>query len=241
MESKVLAVISYDGSKFYGMQKQPNKKTIQGEIELALNKLNINSIVQHAGRTDKGVHALNQVISFTIPNFWDLNKLQTSLNKIIHPYIHIKKIKFIKNDFNPRFNAKKRSYRYIISPIFSPHKADYETYYDKKINIELLKKAIKKFEGTYDFEYFAKTGSEVNNYIRTIYKTDIIEYKNKVILKIIGNGFLRGQIRIITNFLLMINENKLTIDDLQKQLNKDQLFTKHLAPPNGLYLERIWY
>jgi len=241
MENKVLAIISYDGSKFYGMQKQPNKKTIQGEIEKALQKLNINPSIQHAGRTDRGVHALNQVIAFEIPYFWDLEKLKCSLNKILHPYIYIKKIKKVDKKFNPRFDAKKRSYRYILTPIFSPHRADYETFYNKKINLSLLKKAIKEFEGTYDFEFFAKTGSEVNSYIRTIYKTDIIVYKNRTIFKIIGNGFLRGQIRIMINFLLMINENKLTIEDLKKQLNKEKFFTKHLSLPNGLYLERIWY
>ncbi|WP_457560567.1 tRNA pseudouridine(38-40) synthase TruA [Caminibacter sp.] len=241
MEKKILAVISYDGSKFYGMQKQPGIKTVQGEIENALEKFNIKSQIEHAGRTDRGVHALNQVISFKIPSFWELKKLQTVLNKILHPYIHIKKIKDVKDDFNPRFNAKKRSYRYLLSPIFTPFNADYVTFYDKKINMELLKKALKKFEGRHDFEYFAKTGSSVNHYVREIYSTNIFKYKNFYVIKIIGNGFLRGQIRIIVDFMLKINENRLTIDDLKMQLNKEKLITKHLAPPNGLYLERIWY
>ncbi|GAB6045208.1 tRNA pseudouridine(38-40) synthase TruA [Caminibacter profundus] len=241
MESKVLAIISYDGSKFYGMQIQPNKKTVQGEIEKALKKLNINSTITHAGRTDRGVHGLNQVITFKIPLFWNIKKLQTSLNKILHPYIHIKKIKITHKDFNPRFDAKKRSYRYILTPYFSPHIADYMTYYPKKINLTLLNEALKVFEGEHDFEYFAKTGSEVNSYIRKIYNTKIFKYKDKIIIKIIGNGFLRGQIRIIIDFLLKINENKLTIDDLKSQLRKEKLISKHLAPPQGLYLERIWY
>ena len=241
MEKKILAVISYDGSKFFGMQIQPDKKTIQGEIENALQKLNINSQIQHAGRTDRGVHALNQVISFNIPSFWDLNKLKTLLNKILFPYIFIKKIKIVSDSFNPRFDAKKRSYRYLLTPHFSPFNADYTTYYPNKIDLNLLQKALKMFEGRHDFEYFAKTGSDVKDYIREIYNTKIFKYKNFYVIKIEGNGFLRGQIRIIVDFVLKINEKKLTLNDLKAQLNKKKLISKHLAAPNGLYLERIWY
>jgi len=223
------------------MQKQKNKKTIQGEIEKALYKLNINSFISYAGRTDKGVHALNQVISFNIPSFWEKDKLLKELNKILNPYIHIKKLEIVENSFNPRFDAKKRSYRYLISKNFSPFTNDYITYYPNPINILLLKKALKLFEGEHDFEYFAKTGSEVNNYIRTIYKTNIFEYKSLIVIKIEGNGFLRGQIRLIIDFLLKINEKKLTLSDLKRQIDKKALYSKHLASPNGLYLERIWY
>ena len=223
------------------MQIQPNKKTVQGEIQNALEKLNIHTKVTHAGRTDRGVHALNQVIAFEAPSFWNVDQLKTSLNKIIHPYIHIKKLSPADKNFNPRFDAKKRSYRYVITNIFSPHFADYATFYDKKIDIPLLQKALKEFEGKHDFEYFSKTGSEVNSYIREIYATRIYKYKNLHIIKITGNGFLRGQIRLIVDFILKINEGKLTINDLKKQLDKKALISKHLAKPNGLYLERIWY
>ncbi|AZV46835.1 tRNA pseudouridine(38-40) synthase TruA [Nautilia sp. PV-1] len=223
------------------MQKQPDKITVQGEIENSLQKLNISSAVTHAGRTDRGVHALNQVIAFDIPDFWEINKLKNSLNKILHPYIHIKKLEFANAGFNPRFDAKKRSYRYILSHVYSPHTSDYITYYPQKIDIPLIKKALKRFEGKHDFEYFAKTGSEVNSYIREIYKTEIYKYKSFTVIKIAGNGFLRGQIRLIVDFILKINENILTLDDLDKQLSKKELISKHLAPPNGLYLERIWY
>ncbi len=223
------------------MQKQPNKPTIQGEIEKALQKLNISSSITHAGRTDRGVHALNQVIAFNAPDFWDIDKLRNELNKILYPAIFIKKLSKTNENFNPRFDAKKRSYRYVITNKITPFSANYVTFYENKIDIKLLKKALKLFEGKHDFEYFAKTGSSVNSYIREIYKTDIFEYKNFVIIKIVGNGFLRGQIRLIVDFILKINENKLTLNDLKSQLNKEKLISKHLAPPNGLYLERIWY
>ncbi len=223
------------------MQKQPHKNTVQDSIEEALKNLNIHSDVLHAGRTDKGVHALNQVVCFKIPQFWDKNKLLSALNKILHPYIHIKKLFVVSDNFNPRFDAKKRSYRYVITSRFTPHSADYMTYYPVKIDIKLLKKALKLFEGKHDFEYFAKTGSDVSSYTREIYKTNIYKYKHLTVIKIQGNGFLRGQIRIMINFLLKINEGELSLNDLEKQLCKKKLITKHLSPPSGLYLERIWY
>jgi tRNA pseudouridine38-40 synthase len=223
------------------MQIQPNKKTIEGEILYALKKININTKILHSGRTDRGVHALNQVISFEIPNFWNLEKLKNLLNKILYPSIYFKKITIAPQNFHPRFWAKKRSYRYIISKHFTPFNAKYTLYYPKKINLEKLNIALKILIGKHDFEYLAKTGSDVNHYIREIYNAYAFEYKNFYVIKIVGNGFLRGQIRIIVDFLLKINENKLTIEDLKKQLNKEKLISKHLAKPNGLYLERIWY
>jgi len=241
MENQVLkCIISYDGSKFYGLQIQPNTKTVIGEIYKALNKLNINTHITHAGRTDRGVHALNQVISFKVPIYWDINKLKNILNKMLMPEIMFKKIEITQN-FNPRFDAKRRSYRYILSSFTNPFIDNYVTFYKYPINEDLIKQALNILKGKHDFEYFAKTGSEVNNYIREIYDAYIIKYKNFHIIKIIGNGFLRGQIRIIVDFLLKINENSLSIKDLELQLNKTKLINKHLAKPNGLYLERIWY
>ena len=242
MESKILikAIISYDGSKFFGLQYQPNKRTIIGEIQKALKKINIQTDIKHAGRTDKGVHALNQVVSFNIPSYWNLEKLKTILNQLLYPEIYFKSLKIAPKNFNPRA-AKKRSYRYLLSKNFTPFNANYTTFYPNKINFSLLQNALNLLKGEHDFEYFAKTGSDVNHYKRIIYEAKIFEYKKLVVFTISANGFLRGQIRIIVNFLLKINENQLSIEDLKAQLNKERLISKHLAPPNGLYLERIWY
>ena len=241
MENKILkCIISYDGSKFYGLQIQPDKKTVIGEIQKALLKLNIKTDIKHAGRTDRGVHALNQVISLEIPEFWDIKKLKNILNQMLMPEIMFKKTE-ITNNFNPRFDAKKRSYRYILLPHTNPFIDNYITYYPNNVNVCMVQNALNILKGKHDFEYFAKTGSDVDNYIREIYDAYIIKHKKFHIIKIIGNGFLRGQIRIIMDFLLKINENKLSLTDLELQLNKKILINKHLAKPNGLYLERIWY
>ena len=242
MEDKILvkSIIAYDGSKFYGLQIQPDVKTVIGEIDKALKKININTKILASGRTDRGVHALNQVITFNIPDFWEEKKLKNILNKMLLPEIMFKKIKKTP-PFHPRFNAIKRSYRYIISPITNPFIDNYITHYEKEINLELINKALKILIGKHDFEYFAKTGTEVSTYEREIFNAYALKYKDKTIIKIIGNSFLRGQIRIIIDFLLKINEGILTYENLKTQLEKKRLINKHLAKPNGLYLERIWY
>ena len=187
------------------------------------------------------MHALNQSIDFFIPSYWNnLEKLKFSLNKILNPNIHIKIIKFVPHNFHSRFNATKRSYRYIITNQYTPFNANY-TLYKKNLNIELLKKAIKTFNGEHNFEYFHKRGSEVNHFVRKIYKSDIILYKNYTIIRFIGNGFLRSQIRMMTQFLLDISDNIYTIKDLKKQLEREDKINTNLAPANGLYFERVWY
>jgi len=223
------------------MQSQPHKLTIQDNIELALKRLNINSKINYAGRTDTGVHALNQSIDFYIPLYWEnINKLKENLNKIIHPHIHIKTIRFKNNDFHSRFSAKARSYRYIITNQYTPFNSQYSLY-KKNLDINIMQKTIKIFEGKHDFEYFCKMGSEVNSYERKIYDTKVIKYKNYVIIKFIGNGFLRSQIRMMTQFLIDISDKKLSIKDLEKQLNKETKISTKLAIPNGLYFEKVWY
>jgi len=156
------------------------------------------------------------------------------------PYIFIKKIKVVDINFHSRFLATKRSYRYVITNRFTPFNANY-TFYKKDLDIEIMQKAIKLFKGKHDFEYFHKAGSEVNSYIREIYNAYIIKYQNYVIIKFIGNGFLRSQVRMMTQFLIDISDKKLTINDLKNQLEKKEKISTNLIVPNGLYFERVYY
>jgi tRNA pseudouridine38-40 synthase len=104
-----------------------------------------------------------------------------------------------------------------------------------------MQKAIKLFIGKHDFEYFHKVGSNPNSFIREIYNAYIINYKNFVIIKFIGNGFLRSQVRMMTKFLIDISDKKLSIKDLENQLNKKEKISTNLISSNGLYFERAYY
>ncbi len=112
---RVKATIEYDGSKFYGFQRQKSRvDTITQRVEESLKKLNIASDIRGSGRTDRGVHASNQVIDFEVPNFWqDLNRLKYNLNRDLR-YIRFKNIIEVDENFHSRFSARRRVYRYIF-------------------------------------------------------------------------------------------------------------------------------
>jgi len=240
---RVKITLAYDGSRFEGYQIQkrtPN--TVAGRLYEVFSSLNIDSKIEASGRTDTGVHATGQVISLDIPSFWsDLNKLKTFLNRKLLPHIYIKRIEKTKEDFHARYDAKSRVYRYVVSEsepnVFL---TSYVTFVDN-LNKTFLKEAAKLFEGTYDFEYFKKTGSDTKNFVRTIYKADVYDYKDFTIFYFEANGFLRSQVRMMVDFLLKISRGLLTKDDLLKQLYKKELISSTLAPPNGLYLAKVKY
>jgi tRNA pseudouridine38-40 synthase len=187
------------------------------------------------------VHALNQSIDFLIPEFWqNLNQLKISINKIIAPYIYIKNIRLVDKNFHSRFLATARSYRYIITNQYTPFFNDY-SFYKKELDTKIMQKAIQLFIGKHDFEYFHKLGSEPNSFIREIYNAYIIKHKNYVIIKYIGNGFLRSQVRMMTEFLIDISDKKLTVADLKRQIDKKEKVSTKLIIPNGLYFERVYY
>lgn len=234
--------IAYDGSKFNGSAIQPDVYTVQGSLEKALKILGIDSKTNFSGRTDKNVHATHQVVSFQVPNYWsDINKLRDKLSNLIDDFIHIKSITKVVDDFHARFSARKREYRYILStkPL-SPFEKSY-MYHHPNLDLNSMQNATQILKGVHDFAYFSKTGSDPKSTIREIYDVIIYQYKSYIIIKFSANSYLRSQIRMIVDFLLKISDKKLTITDLENQLNKKGQVSKTLAPPSGLYLSKIFY
>jgi len=240
---RVKITLSYDGSRFLGFQIQKEtKKTISQKLKDSFESLNITSDFVASGRTDKGVHATNQVLHIDLPTFWsDFDRLKNALNQRLLPHIYIKKIERVRDDFHARFDAKKRVYRYIISTRKpSVFLTPYVTFI-KELNFLSVKNAVKCFEGEHDFEYFKKNGSDTTNYIREIYKADIYRTKDFYVLYFEGSGYLRSQIRMMVSFLLQISEEKLSKNELKLQLQKKDIFSTSLAPAEGLYLSKIKY
>ncbi len=244
MLKRVKIVYSYDGSSFYGSQIQTNSKfpTVMGEFKRALRSLNINSTAYASGRTDRGVHALNQVCHLDIPCYFsDLKKLRDNLNHFLKPHIYIKNINDTEPKFHARFSAKKRLYRYIVSnSTYHPLYTNY-TIFIPQLDIDNLNKNLKEFVGTHDFSFFKKQGSDTSNSIRTIYEAYAYKYHQYTIINFLGNSFLRSQIRMMCGFLFDIQKEKTTKEELIKQLNLKEKVNTTLAPPQGLYLSRIYY
>jgi tRNA pseudouridine38-40 synthase len=235
-------VIAYDGSCYQGSQKQPNGLTVEDKLLKAFKKINIETNIVLSGRTDKEVHATGQVFNCIVPDYWiDFFKLKEVLNKNLPSSIKISNISKVADDFHSRFHAKKRVYRYIItSKPTNPFNDKFITYV-QNIDEKLIKLAIKEFIGIYDFKYFHKTGSDKDITIREVFDAFFYKYKDIYVFKFTANSYLRSQIRLMVGFLLAINDNKQSIENLKKQLKLEGHFFKLPAKANGLYLAKIKY
>lgn len=239
---------SYDGSKYNGYQKQPDARTIQGELESALKKINSNKDVNvsAAGRTDAGVHAYNQKAHFDLDSDIECNKLKKSLNSLLPSDIYIKGVVNVDDDFHARFNAKAKEYIYKINlGTYNPIEKDYVYQYNKKLDIAEMERALKYIEGTHDFRSFTKIDEEKNDYIRTIVQTNLIREirnVNMITISILGTGFMRYMVRNIVGLLIEIGEGKHKSEDIIKILNlKDRSKAGICAPACGLYLKDVYY
>ena len=238
----VKAIIAYDGGYFFGFQKQKSTpQTVTHKIEEALKSLNIDSSIVGSGRTDAGVHATGQIINFSIPHYWkDLNKLQRELNHKLE-HIYIKKVTLVDMDFHSRFSAKRRIYRYVFKQKKpSIFEENYISYYPN-FSSNKIEKALKLFEGEKDFKFFHKTGSPTHTTIREVYKTRYKKRGDYHFIYFEANGFLRAQVRMMVEIVMLYANNKLTLEELQEQIDGNKRYTNALASPQGLYLARILY
>lgn len=235
--------IAYDGSCYNGSQAQPEKTSVEDKIQEVLHSLHIYTKLIFSGRTDKDVHASGQVVSCIIPVYWhDLKRLKKSMNNKLPQSIRIKYIQLVSSDFHARYSAKKRIYRYIVSTKeVSPFNSKYVTYHPKELDADKIQNAIKEFIGRHDFEFYSKRGSGIKTTIREIYDVKFYKYKDYYIFKFTANGYLRSQIRLMMGMILNISDQKLTIEDLIKQLQKKERTLKKPALANGLYLAKINY
>ena len=229
MQNKVnlLLTISYMGTNYSGWQIQPNKSTVQGEIEKVFEKIfNEKISVVGSGRTDAGVHALFAKANVLLPkNFllkhfstaekYDLKKLIHALNQLLPADIRILSAKKVPLSFNARFSAKQKTYRYVLQTCgtLSPFDAPTTAFVPEKLNIEEMKKASSFLLGEHDFTAFCSSQTATNDHIRTIYDISIKSSGNKVIIEITGNGFLYNMVRIIVGTLVMVGTNKIPAKD----------------------------
>lgn len=242
---------SYDGSEFSGYQKQPNKRTVQGELERALKQINNNkeTEVHASGRTDAGVHAMNQKAHFDMDIEITEEHLQKGLNSLLPDDIYVKKIEPVSDDFHARFNAIGKEYIYIINMgEYNPLERKYVYQHNKKLDVSEMQRAMKYVEGTHSFKSFTKTDEEKvdkDNYVRTLSQTSIerdLKDVNKITLVFIGTGFMRYMVRNIVGTLIEIGEGKKKSEDIIDILKQeDRTKAGKTANPEGLYLKNVFY
>ncbi len=234
--------ISYDGTNYHGYQKQNDLKTIELVLDNTLKiitKKDIKTI--SSGRTDKGVHALGQVVSFEYSgNMQEIN-FYKALNSLLPEDIHVISVKKVNDDFHARYSAKKKEYRYFLS-LKEPN-IFYRNLclYDKNLDIKLMKKAIKKFIGEHDFRGFSKSDIEKNT-IKRIYEAKIILKDDLICFKFVGNGFLKYMVRCMVGTLIQIGKHKKDINIIDEIfMNQKRNLAGKTIDAKGLYLWKVYY
>lgn len=245
---RYLITFAYDGSGYKGYQKQPKKKTIQGELEKALKMINNDTKVEvHAsGRTDAGVHAHNQKAHFDLEINITPSNLQKALNSLTPKDIYIRRVEPVSETFHARFNVKAKEYVYKINMgEYDPIERNYVYQYNKKLDVVEMERALKYLEGEHDFKSFSKADEEKEDYVRRIVQTNLIrtlKNVNKIEIVFLGTGFLRYQVRNMVGTLIEIGEGKRKSEDIIEILNaKDRRKAGKTAAPEGLYLNDVFY
>ena len=243
---RFLIRFSYDGTNFKGYQKQEGYRTIQGELEDALYKINNNKSVKvvAAGRTDKGVHAIDQVAHLDLDVDITPYKLKRALNSYLSDEIHINRAMEVPDDYFVRYHVLRKEYHYYINmKEFNPMMRNYIYQHGYLLNVSRMRKAIHFFEGEHDFRAFVTENKEKENCIRTISKATIEKINDNIIkFTFTGNGFLRYQIRNIVGILIKVGEEKESPEYVEYFLNKkDRSKGGKTAPAEGLYLTNIRY
>lgn len=243
---RIKCTIAYDGTGFAGYQVQPNKRTVQGDIEAALAKLHKGQSVKvsASGRTDAGVHAKGQVIHFDTSLNLPEDKWVIALNSHLSNDVAILQAERTSNDFHARFDATGKEYRYFIhqSKQRDPFLRHYAYQYRFPINVNLMEKAASALIGTHDFTSFCSAKTEVEDKIRTLETIEFFEENGLLVIRFVGNGFLYNMVRILVGTLLEVGQGERESSSFKEILEKrDRQYAGKTAPGHGLYLWKVFY
>ena len=237
--------IQYDGTNLHGWQVQKNGRTVQGELQDALQKIFKNQKINliGSGRTDSGVHALGQIANIKLDTDMENESLLNAVNGNLDDNdITITNVDKVTSDFHSRFSALKREYIYKISTEYSPIERDYYWSIQEEIDIQKLHDCAKLIVGEHDFTQLSKKNDEIDNKICNIYLSEWDIFENKIHYKIIANRFLHHMVRYLVGTMIEVSKNRsFTTNDFDLMLqgkDREQIFR---APSKGLYLKKIYY
>lgn len=239
-------VIEYDGTEFFGWQRQKNKKTIQGEIEKVLSRiLNQKIKITASGRTDAGVHAFGQVANFYADTDILPKNLKKGVNSLIQNSIVIRKCCIGEDDFHARYNAISKEYHYFILNRKDPCAINrfFQWHIRYPLDIDAMNQCCQAITGIFDFKSFENTGSPRSSTIREIFFFNISQLgDSRLVFKICANGFLKYMVRNLIGTIVPVGLNKMTIDEFINILAaKDRTKAGSTAPPHGLFLKKVTY
>ena len=239
-------IIEYDGTRYYGWQKQPNLTTIQGQIESALKNLTKDNIeITGSGRTDAGVHALGQVAHFDLKQEFEAFKIKMALNFFLKmDDIAILDCQKMPDNFHCRFSAKQRIYQYKILNRRAPAAIDKNRVYHiaLDLNLDLMQETANYLVGKHDFSSFRDSECQAEDAIRRIDYIKFSQENDLIIIEIAAKSFLHHMVRNIVGTLIYFSKKNINPMEMKNILaNKDRTKSGPNAPSWGLYFCQVIY
>lgn len=236
-----LMTISYDGSKFWGFQRLNEENSVQKCLENALSKINKKEVVvKGAGRTDRGVHANGQCVSFKLDIKIENDGLKKALNSILKPYIYVKEIEVVDDNFHARFNVLRKKYIYKINlGEYNPLLSDYVYQTEYKLDIKKMREVADLYLGVHNFHNFV-SGERIDS-TAIIYDIEFIREGDILNISFIGKSFYRYMVRNLVGMMIEVGRGKEKIVKVVEMLDSTDEINGYTAPACGLYLDKIEY
>ena len=245
-QRNIKLIIAYDGTSYFGWQRQKDKPTIQGAIEQKIATIAGKPVsLIGAGRTDAGVHALHQVANFRVSSHLTPFVFFKALNALLPDNIIIKEAEHVPFDFHARFDVKSKVYEYRVynDKLPSPFLRHYAWHIPRPLNLPAMEECLSAIRGTHDFYPFCARGDGVSNTVRTMIEADLeIQSGGFLAFHFEANGFLRYMVRNLVGTIVKVGLGKLGMSEFAGLLNSGD--RKHLvlkAPPVGLYWMVVRY
>ncbi|MBP7793016.1 MAG: tRNA pseudouridine(38-40) synthase TruA [Candidatus Goldbacteria bacterium] len=238
-------VVSYNGTNYFGWQRQKNASTIQGVIEYSLSRFFNKEIkIIGASRTDAGVHAFGQVFSFQADTEIGGMNIKNILNDLLPPDIRIISSNEVSPDFNARYNVREKFYRYVVfnGKIKYPFYENFCWHVPDGIDINKMQEILFLFQGEKDYYSFSGSGTDYESYIRKINRINVKVRNKFIFVDFFGKAFLHFMVRKITGTLFSFSMDKISKEEIEKMFRvQDRTISNVVAPPQGLYLVKIIY
>ena len=240
---RYFAEVSYHGAAYHGWQRQPNALSVQEVLELEMNKfLPMQEGIVASGRTDTGVHCLQQFFHFDLPDGYDASDILFKLNKMLPHDIAVKEIRKVRRDAHARFDAIQRSYVYRISPVKDVFKYGLVWHFGAGLDLEKMNEAAHMLQTFEDFQSLSKVNTDVNHFLCTIHRALWYRTDEEIRFDISANRFLRGMVRTIVGTCVDIGRGHTKVSEFKNILeSRDRKLAGPSAPAEGLYLSEVIY
>jgi tRNA pseudouridine38-40 synthase len=238
---RIKITLAYDGGPFHGWQVQPGLPTVQGVLEEIVSGIEGSFVhVAGSGRTDAGVHALEQVAAFSLANPIPLPNLRRAVNRLLPAAVRVLSAEEVHPDFHPRFDARAKTYEYRIwrAEVCSPFEWPYVHHYPYPLDEERMQRMAETFSGEHDFTAFAaadERDKENRSKVRTIFDSDLKRDGARLLYRVRGSGFLKHMVRNVVGTLIEAGRGNIAdLDRLPARCGAT-------APAKGLFLLNVEY